>query len=397
MTLGPLTKAYGPEIRNTYTGNPLNRLSFLRGDTIFLRQCIQHASTLFLAFNNLEPLTIKSSQDDDLNNPVYLKYSELQSILPSDLYAYESESEESKNWDSKIPRPTVVFLGVDESKHEVGFHYKAYKGQPYFAIDLSGVWFSKSNPQYAAKLELLSGSVLASSENRRFAKGRVAFSQSHEYAIFAQARMYIDWNSRNRFCGGCGNKTMSGEAGCKLVCPDFDQGLATEPCPTRGTITNLSFPRTDCVVIVGVVNHAGDRILIGRNKRYPSNLYSCLAGFMEPAESVEECVRREVWEESGVKAGRVHIHSTQPWPYPANIMIGCIAEVAHDSEDSHKIHLLHDPELVDAKWVDFAKIRNALNGTDVSEFSLPPKEAIAHTILNAIVNGSALTGSKPMI
>ena len=98
QTLGPLTKAYGAEIKNTYTGNPLNRLSFLRGDTTFLRQCIQHASILFLAFNNLEPLTIKSSQDD-FNNLVYLKYSDLQSILPS-VCAYESKSEASKNWDS---------------------------------------------------------------------------------------------------------------------------------------------------------------------------------------------------------------------------------------------------------------------------------------------------------
>jgi NAD+ diphosphatase len=106
-----------------------------------------------------------------------------------------------------------------------------------------------------------------------------------------------------------------------------------------------------------VVSHDTKRVLLGRKKRWPQYRYSALAGFCEPAESVEDAVRREVWEESGVLVGRVVIHSTQPWPYPANLMIGAIAQALLGGEE---ILLKHDPELEDAKWVDLDEIREAL-------------------------------------
>jgi NAD+ diphosphatase len=155
---------------------------------------------------------------------------------------------------------------------------------------------------------------------------------------------------------------------------------------------------------MAVVSHDAKRILLGRNKRFPPNWYSTLAGFCEPAESVEEAVRREVWEESGVLLGRVVIHSTQPWPYPANLMIGAIGQALPDGE---KIHLEHDPELEDAKWVEMDEVREALRigtsglgdapGDQYKEggLRLPPKTAIAHQLLQAVVGG--FLGESPKI
>ena len=92
----------------------------------------------------------------------------------------------------------------------------------------------------------------------------------------------------------------------------------------------MSSPKT---VIMAVLSADSERVLLGRQKRWPKYWYSTLAGFVEPAESVEEAVRREIWEESGVTLGRVVIHSTQPWPYPANLMIGAIGQCTPGGEE----------------------------------------------------------------
>lgn len=202
---------------------------------------------------------------------------------------------------------------------------------------------------------------------------------------------------------------MSVNAGNKRACPPRDLAMiengtsadgARPHCHTRNTISNLSFPRTDPTIIVAVLSHDGSRILLGRNKRYPPYWYSTLAGFIEPAESVEDAVRREVWEEAGVVLARVLVHSTQPWPYPANLMIGAIAQVA--APQNEEISLQHDPELEDARWFDVAEVEEALRvgtsalgegaGPEYKEggLRLPPKTAIAHQLISALVKGEYL-------
>jgi NAD+ diphosphatase len=147
---------------------------------------------------------------------------------------------------------------------------------------------------------------------------------------------------------------------------------------------------------MAVLSADSQKVLVGRQKRWPKYWYSTLAGFVEPAESVEEAVRREVWEESGIVLGRVIIHSTQPWPYPANLMIGAIAQAVPGGEE---ILLKHDPELEDAKWVTLDDVREALAvgtsglgeapGKDYKEggLRLPPKTAIANQLMQAVVWG----------
>lgn len=239
-------------------------------------------------------------------------------------------------------------------------------------------------------------------------------------AVYAEARQLLDWNARNPFCAQCGNTTLSVHGGFKRACPPADtrspkdvtnalpsnpetpvETAQRPPCATRVGVSNLSFPRTDPTVIMAVVNHAGDKILLGRQKRWPPFWYSTLAGFAEPAESIEEAVRREVYEESGVHVGRVVIHSTQPWPYPANLMIGAVGQAVPGGET---IDLGHDPELDDAKWFDFAEVREALRigtsslgedaGPDYKEggLRLPPSTAIANQLMTSVVTGFVSAG-----
>ncbi|KAK3045819.1 hypothetical protein LTS18_013575 [Coniosporium uncinatum] len=250
----------------------------------------------------------------------------------------------------------------------------------------------------------------------------------------------LDWNARNPFCAQCGQPTLSVNGGFKRTCPPNDSAdlpasatatTAAKPterpsCATRTGISNLSFPRTDPTVIMAVVSADGKHILLGRGKRWPPYWYSTLAGFLEPAESVEEAVRREVWEESGIVVGRVVIHSTQPWPYPANLMIGAVGQAvpasvaaqtsvnrarkggatetgeAQEGEDAlQKVDLGNDPELQDAKWFTFEEVTEALRvgtsglgedaGPDYVEgnLRLPPSTAIANQLLTGVINGFA--------
>ena len=227
-------------------------------------------------------------------------------------------------------------------------------------------------------------------------------------AMYGQARALLDWNARNPFCAQCGQRTLSVNSGTKRACPptDLAGGKLHEraPCATRKGVSNISFPRTDPTIIVAVVNAAGTHMLLGRQRRWPAYWYSTLAGFLEPGESIEEAVRREVYEESGVKLSRVVIHSSQPWPFPASLMIGAIAQALPG--DGERIDLGNDPELEDAKWFTFDEVREALNkgvsglgepapaGYVEGSLRLPPQTAIANRLMTAVTEGYVGAGTK---
>src|SRR5579871_4280574 len=130
-------------------------------------------------------------------------------------------------------------------------------------------------------------------------------------AILATAKAMFEWRRRHRHCAACGERSEPADGGWKRVCP---------ACKTE------HFPRTDPVVIMLLAN--GERCLLGRQAAWPKGMYSALAGFLEPGESIEEACAREVMEEAGLTAVKVRYHSTQPWPYPSSLMIGLIADVA---------------------------------------------------------------------
>ncbi|KAG9239980.1 NUDIX hydrolase domain-like protein [Calycina marina] len=392
-----LSRKFGREIANYFSGSPLNRVSFLRANHDFISKALVHPTTKFMLFNELAPMA------KDPSTIAYASHQEILALIGPNPFE-KTEEDMIKEYNSTITLPLVLFLGLDETD-KAGFQHSIYTGTPYFAVDIT--------PRGTVEKEANSVIDAMKEKGHTFLQGRTAMNlNAPEAAIYAQGRALVDWNARNPFCGGCGQSTMSINAGTKRVCPPTDmaslptaQGGATfvestplkrAACATRTGISNLCFPRTDPTVIMAVVSHDAKRVLLGRGKSWPKFFYSTLAGFCEPAESVEEAVRREVWEESGVLLGRVVIHSTQPWPYPANLMIGAIGQALPDGEN---IHLEHDPELEDAKWVLMDEIREALRigtsgldegaGEEYREggLRLPPRTAIANQLLTAVAGG----------
>jgi NAD+ diphosphatase len=188
-------------------------------------------------------------------------------------------------------------------------------------------------------------------------------------ATYSVARSLIDWHARHPFCAFCGQRSVMIRAGWARHCP---------ACGTE------HYPRTDPVVIMLAEHGAGEeaQILVGRQPTFPPGRYSALAGFLEVGEGIEGAVARELFEEAGVRAGRIRYVASQPWPFPSQLMIACIAEVADPTIT------LDRNELEDAMWVGRAGVRAALAEAESAPFLPPPPYAIAHTLLTAWIEGA---------
>ena len=181
-----------------------------------------------------------------------------------------------------------------------------------------------------------------------------------ELAILAQARSLLHWHERHGYCANCGAQTVMKDAGYRRHC---------SACATD------HFPRTDPVIIIAV-RHGG-RMLLGRQSAWPEGMYSTLAGFMEPGETIEEAARREVFEEAGIRVGDIKFHSNQPWPFPSSLMIGLIGEAL--TEDI----VIDVKELETARWFDEAEVHSMLEGTHAQGLKAPLPLAIAHHLIRA--------------
>jgi NAD+ diphosphatase len=181
----------------------------------------------------------------------------------------------------------------------------------------------------------------------------------------AEAKALLYWHSRHRFCPNCGQPTQMAAAGWKRTCA---------ACKSE------HFPRTDPVVIMLAVD--GDRCLLGRQPRFPKGMYSALAGFVEAGETLEGAVRREIFEEAGVKVGAVKYLASQPWPFPCSLMIGCLGVA-----ETTKIKI-DETELDDARWFSRDEAAAMIKGKH-PEFFAPQKLAIAHHLLAAWTRGEA--------
>jgi NAD+ diphosphatase len=181
---------------------------------------------------------------------------------------------------------------------------------------------------------------------------------AQDTALWGTARSLIEWHGRHLFCGACGASTLAFRGGWGRRCT----GCALD-----------HFPRVDPVVIM-LAEHGG-RVLLGRQPQYPAGRYSALAGFVEPGESIEEAVARELAEEAGIEVSDVRYVASQPWPFPGQLMIACTATASSDEIT------LDTNELEDAIWVDRPGVRAALAGEARAPFLGPPHFAIAHTLL----------------
>lgn len=307
---------------NTFANNPLDRASDDRVKSEWLEARMSDEGSRFVPLWRQQPLLLAGAEPGT---------SEIGWLRPDHVSALSG------------PNPTIILLGLDP------------QGVACFAVDISHY---QSDPTEEGPLAGIG----------RFAdlRGATAELSGDNAAILAQAKALVHWHQTHGHCAVCGARTDLVDAGYRRHCTE---------CAAD------HFPRTDPVVIMLAVR--GENCLVGRNKTFPPNMYSALAGFLEPGETIEEAVAREVLEEASIRVSEVRYHSSQPWPYPASLMIGCIALA--DNEDIE----VDGNELVEARWIDRDTLREALHDPGQASIGVPPKMAIAHQLMKAWVDGEA--------
>ncbi|MDD3446716.1 MAG: NAD(+) diphosphatase, partial [Zavarzinia sp.] len=299
-----------------FAGNPLDRAAERRKDDAWQAAQLKSPDSLFLPIWRTRPFVIEQGGT---------QLGLLRPGLIDDLVA---------------AAPPPVFLGTEGDS-------------AVYAVDLS------AGPDPAK------GGVLAGFGKFQDMRAAAMVLDPRDSAIAAQGKAMVDWHARHRFCAQCGAPSVMESAGWSRRCTNADCGAE-------------HFPRTDPVVIMLATR--GDRCLLGRQPKFPPGFYSALAGFVEPGETIEEAVRREVMEEAGVRVGRVSYYATQPWPFPSSLMVGCFAEALDDTVT------VDGEELEDAGWFDKPTCAAALEGRNPG-LALPPPLAIAHHLVRAWVKG----------
>jgi NAD+ diphosphatase len=300
---------------NTFAGSPLNRAGNERRDAQWLQTQADRENSRFLPMWQLRPL---------------MALGETLTI------SWRSRAEVAPFLDQGA---SIVFLGLqDDAAH--------------FAVDVSMAGPKKADAPFREEGKWIDVRSAASS------------AAAPEAAILAQGRSMLDWHARHGFCAVCGSPSTMDEGGYSRKCND-------EACAA------MHFPRTDPVTIMLVLDDA-DNCLLGRQKIFAPMSYSALAGFMEPGETIEEAVRREVREEVGIVVGKVRYISSQPWPFPSSLMIGCFG-YATDTEIN-----IDEEELEDARWFTRAEIADMANSyQDQTKLRMPAPLAIAHQLAQA--------------
>jgi len=260
-----------------------------------------------------------------------------------------------------LPADSTVLAHARDAPLFLGFH----AGHPHFAADVSG-WEPDGLDRAALAMFFdptehhhpdLPG-------DHRFAelRGSMSLLSPQDAAMGATARALFNWHRTHRFCSSCGARSGPVNAGWQRQCP---------ACNAQ------HFPRTDPVVIMLVVR--GNRMLLGRSPGWPEGMYSALAGFVEPGESLEAAVRREVHEETGIRAGAVRYIASQPWPWPNSLMLGFVAEALSEA-------ITLDHELEDARWMTREELVDVLAGLH-PDVRRPRTGAIAHYLISGWLAG----------
>ena len=306
-----------------FAGSPLNRASEKRTDAKWIESRRRDPSSLVLPMWRLEPFLLGAEKSEP----------------PIELGLMRSEAVGSL----ASPEAVCIFLGLDADI-------------AVFALDVSAA----ADPANTGPL-----AGLGYFRDARVAASMVSLKDA---AIIAQAKALIDWHQRHGFCPKCGAATTMMDAGYRRLC----------------TKCNAEhFPRVDPVVIMLATE--GDACLVGRGKHFPPGMFSALAGFVEPGETIEEAVRRELMEEASVKVRDVTYYATQPWPFPSSLMIGCFAKAENRDVKAD------DTELAEVRWLERSVARELIRGKQVDGLRVPPPIAIAHHLIKTWALGEQVT------
>ncbi|XP_013379488.1 peroxisomal NADH pyrophosphatase NUDT12 [Lingula anatina] len=348
----PETAKSSEQVINYFGHHILDRAADKRKNPQWISQAMKKSDSKYIIISELRPLTLTSGH---LSSGFMKGKGKKLCIL-----SYEDIS----NFLDSKPTPPLLFLGIEpilEPAQGKPLDRLGAEGIPWFAVDLTGKFedYDQAAKAFHPEAEFLSADF----------RSAMVLPET-DAAIYAQARSLLDWHARYKFCSTCGSPTRMEESGYKRICENQD-------CSSLKGVHNTSYPRVDPVVIMLVISQDGRRCLLGRQKRFPSGMFSCLAGFMEPGETMEDAVRRETFEESGVRVGEVHYHSCQPWPFPSTLMIGCHAKATSENIKVDK------EEIDDARWFTREEILLMLTGQHKDGFFVPPPQALAHQVIKA--------------
>jgi NAD+ diphosphatase len=302
---------------NIFAGNPLDRASERRRDDGWLAARLKDPESLCLALWNGAPL-VEPAPPAEAATPPGVRLAYLSSALAHDISGGAER---------------LLFMGL-------------WRDVAVFALDFDGSADPTQGP--------LQG--LGRFEDLRSLALRLPAADA---AMAATAKAVFEWRRRHPHCSACGQASEVAEGGWKRICP---------ACRAE------HFPRTDPVVIM--LPTCGDRCLVGRQAAWPKGMWSALAGFVEPGESLEEACARELQEEAALDTLKVTYHSAQPWPYPSSLMIGLIAEVADGEARPDQT------ELEAVRWFTREQARQLIRGEVDGAFA-PPRLAIAHQLIRA--------------
>ena len=305
-----------------FAGYALDRASERRRETDWIDSLKQHPDTDLVLIDRGSPVLDVQVRSDGTQPPLRLACSQRDAILGK-----------------QVP---VVFMGLDD------------KGRGTFAAEVP------------RGVELEVGPLEGMGEPVDLRTAAIGPLQGGDLALMGTAKALFEWHARHQFCANCGSPSDMTEAGWKRVCPD---------CGAE------HWPRTDPVAIMLPVH--GDSCFLARSARFPRNFVSCLAGFIEPGETFAEACVREVFEEAGLKVTKTRYVIDQPWPFPSQLMIGLIAEVADQNV------LLAEEELAEGVWLTRDQARQILspNGVEIDGRvrNAPPPMAVAHWLIRAWV------------
>ena len=308
-----------PKKPHAFAGGFLDRADRLRGDSATIDKMLADPTSRFVVFWKLKPLLTVA----EVVRTYWVVYDQVKDLLTGDA--------------------TWVFLGLADDR-------------AHFALDVSELEAPESDGPFAG---------LGTFVDLLRSAGAL---HEDDAGTLAHGRSLIDWHARHRFCAVCGTETSVRQSGASRHC-------VNEDCKAQ------HFPRTDPVVIMLPIYE--NSCLLGRQAFFPLHMHSALAGFVEPGESLEEAVRREVDEEAGVAVGEVFYHSSQPWPFPSSLMIGCHCEALSDGID------VSGEELEAANWFEKDFVREALAGNKQDALWIPPSFAIAHQLIRAWVESDS--------